>query len=85
MSLYLNLPYDGEFDTAVLGGFPVTIRYKYQGADTTVGIWPHCDWWVHAINGRVCKKQPEWLYKRLDAAGYNEAIQESCGDDYRNS
>lgn len=61
-----------EIELKVLGGLPVTIAYRRNYRE---------DWEVVAINGRYVKN-PQWLYRRLDASdGANERIREAIEDD----
>jgi hypothetical protein len=56
-------------DITVLGGLPVTVEFNTQGPDPDVGIFGTCveEWWITHINGRKCKKHPQWLEDRIDA------------------
>jgi hypothetical protein len=77
-----------DIDMTVLGGLPVTIEFTMAGADPSVGIMSsYCEEWVIThINGRKCKKEPNWLYERIAARkGEEDRIIEACGeyaDDY---
>lgn len=80
-----------DADITVLGGLPVTIEYTVGGAERDVGIMSDYvdEWCITHINGRKCKKSPEWLYKRIAAKkGEEERIlekldtSEDCGDEY---
>ncbi len=70
-----------EFDTTVLGGLPVTVEATFAGADPDVGIFSAYvdEWEIVAVNGRYCKKSPEWIYKRLTDKD-EESIQEEAYD-----
>jgi hypothetical protein len=56
-------------DITVLGGLPVTVEFNIQGAEPDVGIMSSYieEWWITHINGRKCKKHPQWLQNRIDA------------------
>jgi hypothetical protein len=55
-------------DIRILGGLPVTVEYSICPADKSVGIeYGYVDeWYITHINDRKCKKQPQWLYNRID-------------------
>ncbi len=59
-----------DIDLTVLGGLPITVAYKISRAEPDVGIMSDGvdDWWITHIAGRACKKHPEWLTRRLNAA-----------------
>ena len=65
------------FETTVLNGFPVTIQF-------TIEEGCNLDWWIEEINGKFCKKSPEWLYNRIAATkGEEDRIVELCLDNIR--
>lgn len=69
-----------EFDTTVLGGLPVTIEFTttgYDNRDCGGGVDDVDDWSIVAVAGRVCKKAPKWIYKRMTAAD-DERVTEEC-------
>ena len=55
-------------DILILGGLPVTVEASVCQPDRSVGeTRPLVDeWWITHINGRRCKKPPQWLYNRID-------------------
>lgn len=73
-----------EFDTTVLGGLPVTVEYDVARAEPDVGI-PYSyvdDANIVAVNGRVCKKPPFWIYARLEAKGEEHVLIEAANEHY---
>lgn len=67
-----------QVELKVLGGLPVTVEYEVEGPDESVGLFGYAldDWRVIEINGRKCKKAPQWLYDRIDAKkGEKERIE----------
>lgn len=83
-----------SIDMRVLGGLPVTIEYDIQPAEKDVGLYSDYvdDWYVTHINGKRCKKSPEWLHTRIEKTkGEEDRIISECMDhaaeayyDYRN-
>lgn len=75
----------GSLDIKVLGGLPITIEYK------TVGIGKKCAklesidaWKITHIAGRKCKKNPEWLWRKLHATrGEMDKIVAAAWDDFK--
>lgn len=71
-----------EFDMTVLGGLPVTVEFTttgYDNRDVGLGIDDVEDWSIVAINGKTCRKSPEWLYKRIrETKGEEDRIVEAC-------
>ena len=55
-------------DIFILGGLLVTVEASVCQPDRSVGeTRPLVDEWrVTHINGRRCKKSPQWLYNRID-------------------
>lgn len=74
-----------SFDIKVLGGLPVTVEY------TVVGIGRKCaklgsvdDWRITHIGERRCKKNPEWLWRRLHAKrGEVDKLVAAAWDDFK--
>lgn len=58
-----------ELETTVFGGLPITVEYSVAGAEPDVGIMSGYvdDWEIIAVGNRLCKKPPQWLYRKLDA------------------
>lgn len=77
-----------EIDIKVLGGLPVTVSYTIDGPDYDVGYMSAGlgEWEITHINGKRCKKPPQWLYNRLDAKGVDIVglIDNAGGFDERN-
>lgn len=71
-----------EFDTEILGGLPVTIRFTttgYDNRDVGLGVDDVDEWEIIAVCGRSCKKPPASLYKRINEARHgNRRIIEAC-------
>jgi hypothetical protein len=70
-----------QTDVRILGGLPVTIEFTMQGAEPDVGIMSDYveEWFVSHINGKVCKKSPDWLYNRIQARkGEEDLILNAC-------
>lgn len=62
-------------EAKILGGFPVTIGFTPESLNCEF------DWWIEDINGKVCKKRPDWLYKRIEETdGEEDRIIELCLD-----
>lgn len=73
--------YDYEFDTTVLGGLPVTVGFDWNSYDNSdIGGSDGCveDWNIVAINGRECKKTPQWLINRIEAKFEDSDILAEC-------
>jgi hypothetical protein len=70
-----------EFDTTVLGGLPVTIKFSTTGYDNTdvgLGVDDVDEWWITAIGG-CTRRKLDWLYKRIvNSKGEEERILEEC-------
>lgn len=69
-----------EFDTTVLGGLPVTIEYdttEYDNRDCGGAYNDVDDWSIVAVAGKICRKAPNWVYRRL-AAIDREIILDEC-------
>lgn len=82
-----------QVDITVLGGLPITVQFEIESADPEVGIMSAGvgDWDITHINGKPCKKSPEWLYRRIDAVKgehnrlfeqLGEAVSAACEYDY---
>jgi hypothetical protein len=56
-------------DILILGGLPVTVEVSVCQPDRSVGeTRSYVDEWVIThVNGRKCKKPPQWLYNRIDS------------------
>ena len=70
-----------QTDARILGGLPVTIEFTMQGAEPDVGIMSDYveEWFVSHINGKACKKSPDWLYNRIQSRkGEEGRILEAC-------
>lgn len=71
-----------EFDTKILGGLPVTIKFTTGYEDGECGYPGEYveEWWITAINGRPLRKGDKcaWLYKRIGAAREDDAIECAC-------
>lgn len=70
----------------VLGGLPITVEYSIEQPDMSVGIWGGSvdEWSIVAINDRPVKKEPKWLYARIEKAREEDKIIEACGEHYAN-
>lgn len=68
-----------EFDTTVLGGLPVTVEYSTYYEDGECGYPGTCidELSIVAVNGRTCKKAPEWIYKRMSKADHERLDEEA--------
>lgn len=69
-----------EFDTTVLGGLPVTVEFTttgYDNRDCGGGVDDVDEWSIVAVGGRVCRKRPDWVYKRMSAAD-DARVTEEC-------
>lgn len=72
-----------KLDIRILGGLLVTIEFDVCAADESVGIMsPGAEnWHVVAINDRICKTHPEWLYACIEKRkGEADRIQEACDE-----
>jgi hypothetical protein len=59
-----------QTDIRILGGLPVTIEFTSNCVE---------EWFVSHINGKACKKSPDWLYNRIKARkGEEDRILEAC-------
>lgn len=70
-----------QVDTTVLGGLPVTVEFSVDGPDESVGLFGYAiaDWSITHINGRKCKKAPQWLYNRIEKTrGEEDRITAAC-------
>lgn len=66
-----------QIDTTVLGGLPVTVEFETTGwdnRDVGLGVNDIDDWYIIAVGGRPCKKEPTWLYNRIKAAGETDRL-----------
>jgi len=69
-----------EFDTTVLGGLPVTVEFEAVYEDGFEGhLGYYIDFAIIAVNGRTCKKPPEWVYNRLTSTD-EDRIYEECAE-----
>lgn len=57
-----------EADITILGGLPVTMKYTVYPAEPDVGISSEYveDFWITHVGNRKVKKDPKWLYARID-------------------
>jgi len=63
-------------DITVLGGLPVTVEFTLCRAEPDVGIMSSYvdEWTIVAIHDRLCKRSPQWLYKRIDKKKNEEEL-----------
>lgn len=71
-------------EITVLNGLPVTIEFCVNGSDPEVGIFDDTieDWEIVAISGKVCKKPPMWLYRRITNAGEDQKVVEKLFESF---
>lgn len=69
----------GEFDTTVLGGLPVTVEFSAYYEDGECGYpgYELDEVSIVAVNGRPCRKSPDWIYNRMSKADHAR-IDEEC-------
>ncbi len=72
-----------QTEIRILGGLPVTVEFTTCPAEPDVGIMNDYidEWSIVEVNGKPCKKSPDWLYTRIDnTKGEEDRIIVECFD-----
>ena len=68
-----------EFDTIILDNLPVTIEFdttEYNNSDVGGGINDVDNWSIVAIDGKICRSSPRWIYEKLTSLDESRIIEE---------